>query len=138
MVERSLFEGANARWSRAIVSAGRGRIRERLDNTRVFEQLALVPTGGGEHVFLEIGKWGRRSLPTTGAIRDLEIAAIANKDSVRDTLEKVGVKQDRRALTLRPSNLSYWLNLGVLLPKDTYATTVLGRALDLEAMASGR
>ena len=138
MVERSLFEGANARWSRAIVSAGRGRIRERLDNTRVFEQLALLPTGGGEHVFLEIGKWGRRSLPTTSAIRDIEIAAIANKDSVRDTLEKVGVKQDRRALTLRPSNLSYWLNLGVLLPKDTYATTVLGRALDLEAMASGR
>jgi len=138
VVERSLFEGANARWSRATVLAGQGRIRERLDNTKVFEQLALVPTGGGEHVFLEIGKWGRRSLPTTGAIRDLEIAAIANKDSVRDTLEKVGVKQDRRALTLRPSNLSYWLNLGVLLPKDTYATTVLGRALDLEAMASGR
>lgn len=97
-----------------------------------------MPTGGGEHVFLEIGKWGRRSLPTTGAIRDLEIAAIANKDSVRDTLEKVGVKQDRRALTVRPFNLSYRLNLGVFLSEDTYATTVLRGALDLEVMASGR
>ena len=97
-----------------------------------------MPTGGGEHVFLEIGKWGRRSLPTTGTIRDLEIAAVANKDSARDTLEKVGVKQDRRALTVRPFNLSYRLNLGVFLSEDTYATTVLRGALDLEVMASGR
>ena len=97
-----------------------------------------MPTGGGEHVFLEIGKWGRRSLPSTGTIRDLEIAAVANKDSARDTLEKVSVKQDRRALTARSSNVSCRLNLRFFLPKGAHATTVLREALDLEVVASGR
>ena len=123
--------------------AGHGRIRERLDDSRVFEQLTFVPTGEGEHVFLEIEKRGRESLPTTGAIRDLEIGAIANEDCTRDALERVGLKQDRRALTARSSNLSYRLNGARLssrffLPKGASATIFLREALDLEVVASGR
>ena len=79
----------------------------------------------------------------TGAIRDLEIAAIANEDCVRDALEWVGLKQDRRALTARSSNVSCRLNgarlsLRFFLPNGAYATTVLREALDLEVVASGR
>jgi len=123
--------------------ADRGRIRKRLDDFRVFEQLAFAPTGEGDHVFLEIEKRGRRTLPTTGAIRDLEIAAIANEDCIRDALEWGGLKQDRRALTVQPSNLTFRLNgnrlgLRFFLPKGAYATAVHGETLDLEVIASGR
>ena len=123
--------------------AGHGRVRERLDDFRAFEQLAFAPTGKGEHVFLEIEKLGRKSLPTTGAIRDLEIAAIANEDCIRDALVWVGLKRDRRALTVQPSNLTFRLNenrleLRFFLPKGAYATAVFREALDFEVIASGR
>ena len=125
-------------WPPATAVAGHGKIRERLDDFGVFERLAFAPTGEGERGFLEIEKWGRKSLPMTGAIRDLEIAAIANEDCVRDALEWVGLKQDRRALTARSSNVSCRLNLRFFLPKGAHATTVLREALDLEVVASGR
>lgn len=130
-------------WPPATAVAGHGKIRERLDDFGVFERLAFAPTGEGERVFLEIEKRGRESLPMTGAIRDLEIAAIANEDCVRDALEWVGLKQDRRALTARSSNVSCRLNgarlsLRFFLPKGAHATTVLREALDLEVVASGR
>ena len=86
--------------------------------------------------------WGRGLLPTTGVIRDLEIAAVANEGEIRDALEWVGLKQDRRQLTVQPTQVTCRLDgdrmsLLFFLPKGAYATTILREVLDLDVISSG-
>ena len=86
--------------------------------------------------------WGRGLLQTTGVIRDLEIASVANEGEIRDALEWVGLKQDRRELTVQPTKVTCRLDgdrmsLRFFLPKGAYATTILREALDLEVISNG-
>ena len=77
--------------------------------------------------------WGRGELRTTGAVAALECDALADGTSVRlrDGLERAGLKQERRALRLRPTDLEWrWptddsLEVAFSLPPGTYATVVL-------------
>lgn len=77
--------------------------------------------------------WGEGVLRSTGAARDIELAALAGDTAGRlcRGLEKAGLKQERRALRLRPSGLAWeWradgaLTLCFALPPGCYATTVL-------------
>ena len=77
--------------------------------------------------------WGRGELRSTGDAAAFELAAIADPVSLRlrDGLEQAGLKQERRALRLRPADLSWrWLEPSCLqlefgLPPGTYATVVL-------------
>src|SRR3546814_11462602 len=72
-------------------------------------------------------------LRTTGAVRRLEEAALADDEAMvlRAGLESAGLRQERRATRLRPEALAWeWpgndaLVLGFSLPPGTYATTVL-------------
>lgn len=87
--------------------------------------------------------WGEGELRSTGAARDVELAALAGDTAMRlrAGLERAGLKQERRALRLRPAELAWdWRDSGALelrftLPPGSYATTVLrelGDMRDLE------
>ncbi|MGY1457036.1 MULTISPECIES: tRNA pseudouridine(13) synthase TruD [unclassified Luteimonas] len=77
--------------------------------------------------------WGRGELRSVDDARALELATLADDDSMalRAGLEGVGLKQERRATRLRPDGLAWrWLagdvlELGFALPAGTYATSVL-------------
>ncbi|NIJ69620.1 tRNA pseudouridine(13) synthase TruD [Xanthomonas sp. 60] len=77
--------------------------------------------------------WGEGELRSEGAVRALEEATLADDESValRAGLADARLKQERRALRLRPALLQHqWLDDGVLelsfaLPPGCYATAVL-------------
>ena len=77
--------------------------------------------------------WGRGELRTTDAAATLERDALAADDALalRAGLEAEGLKQERRALRLRPSEMAWeWRDDDVLevsfsLPAGAYATVVL-------------
>lgn len=77
--------------------------------------------------------WGEGELRSTGAAAALERAAISDEQSMalRAGLEAARLKQERRALRLRPTELQHqWLQPDVLelrfaLPPGCYATAVL-------------
>ena len=76
--------------------------------------------------------WGAGALRTQDACRTLEEAALADVESLalRAGLEAAGLKQERRALRLRPLDLQWaWVDAGLrlrfALPPGSYATVVL-------------
>jgi tRNA pseudouridine13 synthase len=77
--------------------------------------------------------WGEGELRSTGAAREVELAALQGDSAMRlrNGLERAGLKQERRALRLRPQALTWHrvqpdaLQLGFSLPAGCYATTVL-------------
>lgn len=77
--------------------------------------------------------WGEGELRSTDAARATELAALTGDTAGRlcRGLEKAGLKQERRALRLRPAELAWhWrdddaLELHFTLPPGCYATTVL-------------
>ncbi len=77
--------------------------------------------------------WGRGELRSTGDAAALELAALADPESLalRAGLEAAGLEQERRATRLRPSELAWhWpdpqtLELRFALPPGCYATAVL-------------
>ena len=77
--------------------------------------------------------WGEGELRSGGAAAELELGAISDEQSLqlRAGLEGARLKQERRALRLRPANLQHrWLDTDVLeltfaLPPGCYATAVL-------------
>jgi tRNA pseudouridine13 synthase len=82
--------------------------------------------------------WGAGDLRSTEAVRALELQALDDAESraLREGLESAGMKQERRALRLRPQDLAWdWLDDGALrlsfgLPPGAYATTVLAELGD--------
>ena len=85
--------------------------------------------------------WGRGDLRSEGAVAELEHAVLDAGDApaLRQGLEAEGLKQERRALRLRPSELAWtWrdddaLELAFSLPPGTYATVVLAELGELTA-----
>jgi tRNA pseudouridine13 synthase len=77
--------------------------------------------------------WGQGELRSAGAVRLLELEALADAESarLRAGLEAAGLRQERRALRLRPDGLAWrWvaedaLELDFSLPPGAYATVVL-------------
>ncbi|WP_256646553.1 tRNA pseudouridine(13) synthase TruD [Thermomonas paludicola] len=83
--------------------------------------------------------WGEGELRSADAARELELAALAGDTAsrLRTGLERAGLKQERRALRLRPAELAWtWRDDGALelrfaLPPGCYATTVLRELGDI-------
>ena len=77
--------------------------------------------------------WGEGELRSAAASREVELAALQGDTAsrLRTGLERAGLRQERRALRLRPSGLAWtWRDDGALelrfaLPPGCYATTVL-------------
>ncbi|RPE77156.1 tRNA pseudouridine13 synthase [Vulcaniibacterium tengchongense] len=84
--------------------------------------------------------WGRGELRSAGEAAALERAALADPDALalRAGLEAAGLKQERRALRLRPDGLRWhWpdartLALEFALPPGAYATAVLAELGQIE------
>ena len=78
--------------------------------------------------------WGEGELRSVEASREAELTALQGDSAtrLRAGLERAGLKQERRALRLRPDGLAWqWhgdgaLELRFALPPGCYATTVLG------------
>jgi tRNA pseudouridine13 synthase len=85
--------------------------------------------------------WGRGDLRTTDAALALETNALTADDALalRAGLEAEGLKQERRALRLRPVEMTWrWrdddvLEVGFVLPAGAYATVVLAELGDVHA-----
>ncbi|MGG6462478.1 tRNA pseudouridine(13) synthase TruD [Solilutibacter silvestris] len=83
--------------------------------------------------------WGRGALRTSEAVLALETEALVGDDAqaLRDGLERAAMKQERRALRLRATNLQWqWLHDDALefafeLPPGSYATSVLAELGDI-------
>ena len=77
--------------------------------------------------------WGEGELRSSDAAREFELAALEGDSAsrLRSGLENAGLKQERRALRLRPERLAWrWVDDAALelrfeLPPGCYATTVL-------------
>ncbi len=89
--------------------------------------------------------WGRGALRTTGDALALERCVLETPEAaaLATGLEQAGLRQERRALRLRPSGMAWEhpapgvLRLCFSLPPGTYATTVLAELGDV-ADAAGR
>jgi tRNA pseudouridine13 synthase len=87
--------------------------------------------------------WGRGELRSRAAVAELEMQAVADEDALalRAGLESAGLEQERRALRLRPADLSWeWLDdpslqLSFSLPPGAYATVVLAELGDMNTLA---
>ncbi|MFC0677394.1 tRNA pseudouridine(13) synthase TruD [Lysobacter korlensis] len=87
--------------------------------------------------------WGEGELRTRDAAAEVEHSALETDDArqLRSGLERAGLRQERRALRLRPGGLQWrWLEAGVLelgftLPPGTYATTVLAELGEVRSSA---
>lgn len=83
--------------------------------------------------------WGAGELRTASAARDIETSALIDEPApaLRAGLEAAGLKQERRALRLKPQQLQWqWLQdetleLQFALPPGTYATVVLRELGDI-------
>ncbi|ODU46531.1 MAG: tRNA pseudouridine(13) synthase TruD [Lysobacteraceae bacterium SCN 69-48] len=83
--------------------------------------------------------WGEGELRSADVAREVELAAVQGDTAgrLRAGLERAGLKQERRALRLRPSELEWaWRDDGALelrfaLPPGCYATTVLRELGDI-------
>lgn len=83
--------------------------------------------------------WGVGELRTQAVARDIEESTLADEQALalRSGLEQAGLKQERRALRLRPQSLEWsWpqsdrLELRFALPPGTYATVVLRELGDI-------
>ncbi len=83
--------------------------------------------------------WGEGELRSTQAAREVELVAMQGDTAtrLRAGLERAGLKQERRALRLRPAELAWtWRDDGALelrfaLPPGCYATTVLRELGDI-------
>ena len=88
--------------------------------------------------------WGEGELRSVDAAREVETAAMQGDTAnrLRNGLERAGLKQERRALRLRPAELAWrWHDDGALelrfaLPPGCYATTVLRELGDIADAAS--
>ena len=89
--------------------------------------------------------WGRGELRTTGSARQFEQSGLDDEEclALRAGLEAAGLKQERRAIRLRPLEMTWqWpaatvLELRFALPPGTYATTILAEIGDtIDAVAS--
>ena len=88
--------------------------------------------------------WGEGELRSVDAAREVELAAMQGDSAtrLRGGLERAGLKQERRALRLRPQDLAWrWLDdgaleLGFSLPPGCYATVVLRELGDITDAAS--
>lgn len=79
--------------------------------------------------------WGRSELATKGSVAQLEQQIANHYDLFAGGLSKAGLEQERRALRMRVSDLSWTidadrLTLKFRLPRGTFATTVLHELLD--------
>ena len=83
--------------------------------------------------------WGEGELRSDGIAREVELGALEGDTAsrLRTGLERAGLKQERRALRLQPSELRWqWLDDAALelrfaLPPGCYATTVLRELGDI-------
>lgn len=85
--------------------------------------------------------WGRGQSLSTGAVRELERAALAEHAVWCRGLEQAGLQQERRVLCLRPQGLEWTLDekqrtlsLAFHLPAGAYATTVLREVVASKAV----
>ena len=74
--------------------------------------------------------WGRGAPSSRGVALELESGMAGAFPDIVDALEHVGLRQERRALRVLPADIAWSLEGDVLtlecvLPKGTYATSVL-------------
>lgn len=81
--------------------------------------------------------WGAGELPSAGTVRSIERSAAASLDALRQSLEQIGMRQERRALRARAHSLRWsWLDPSTLrmdfeLARGCFATSFLETVFEL-------
>jgi len=81
--------------------------------------------------------WGRGPLPVNGEVEALELAVVEAQPELTAGLEKAGLKQERRALWLKPQQWQWQrqdarLTLRFFLPSGCFATSVIRELVQLK------
>lgn len=87
-------------------------------------------------IYITAPLWGTGELASQDAVLQLETEIFQQHLAIAQTLEKLGLKQERRAVSLFPNDLEWTLtgdtlNLTFSLPAGTFATSVLRELLDI-------
>jgi tRNA pseudouridine13 synthase len=88
--------------------------------------------------------WGAGTLRSAAAAGLLEEQALQPFDAIRSGLDAAGLRQERRALRVRPADVELeWLDtvtlrLGFFLPAGAYATSLLYALGEIEDAAASR
>ena len=106
------------------------RVRKETWNTEISGDVLVddVPTGP---------LWGRGRLPTSRKALSVERTVQRKHDATCQALEWVGLKQERRALVMHPTEVAIQrddatIELRFALPKGSYATVALNEYFDVE------
>lgn len=80
--------------------------------------------------------WGRGSVPTSDLAEEIEEAALDSIAPIKDALEWVGLKQERRSLVMEPTHLNCEIQgntalVHFALPSGCFATSVLRECFDI-------
>jgi len=87
-------------------------------------------------IFITAPLWGTGALASQDKVLKLESEMSEKYKSITQTIEKLGLKQERRAVSLFPNELEWrltgdTLNLNFSLPSGTFATSVLRELMDV-------
>jgi tRNA pseudouridine13 synthase len=94
-------------------------------------------------ILLSAGLFGKGEGLTCSASRDFEDSVFVDYSKICETLAQVGLKQERRAISLHPKNMQWeWLNeqdiqIGFSLPSGCFATSVLRELVDYSTEVEG-
>ena len=88
-------------------------------------------------IYLSAPLWGKGQLASQADALQFELDSAKQHFAVTQTLESLGLKQERRAINLFPNDLEWsWtndtLNLSFSLPAGTFATSVLRELVDVQ------
>lgn len=88
-------------------------------------------------IYLSAPLWGNGQLASQGQALQFELGETDKHQQVAQTLEELGLCQQRRAINLFPNDLEWrladdTLNLTFSLPSGTFATSVLREMVDIE------
>jgi len=88
-------------------------------------------------IYLSAPLWGKGQLASESAALQFEQQLAQQHLTIAQTLEDLGLKQERRAINLFPNNLEWslandTLNLCFSLPAGTFATSVLRELIDVQ------
>ncbi|MFT2089810.1 tRNA pseudouridine(13) synthase TruD [Paraglaciecola sp. 2405UD69-4] len=87
-------------------------------------------------IFISAPMWGAGNLPSKEAVLAFEESIASANKSVTETLESLGLKQERRAAHLYPTNLKWIIDNNTLtlefsLPSGAFATSVLRELVNI-------
>ena len=105
-------------------------------NDKVEEQGQIDARLGAYDLNITAPLWGNGKLHTSQAAKEFELACIGHHKTITQTLNELGLKQERRAIRIVPENFEWQykdnaLTLSFSLPSGCFATSIVRELMDV-------